>query len=69
MTKAVRIENADPSHYKVVVEVWDRGGMVNGVPQHDRFVSDVVLGQPTAMSSDLYITDTRYLIVREMPAK
>lgn len=62
MTKAVRIENADTSDYKVVIEVWDKG--IDGAP--DTLVKTEVLGFPTAMSNDLYITSTRYLIVKEL---
>ena len=70
MTKAIRVENACTSDFRVVVQVWDRGGMVNGVPQHDRLVQEILLGHPTAMTpQDLYITDTRYLIVKEAPPK
>lgn len=28
MTKKVRIENADTTSYKVVVEVWDKGAQI-----------------------------------------
>lgn len=63
MTKNIRIENADTSEYKVVVEVWDVGH--DGRP--DVKVRDYLLNHPTAMTpSDLYITSTRYLIVKEV---
>jgi hypothetical protein len=63
MTKTVRIENADSgTFYKVVVEIWDRG--YNGLP--DTLAKTVNLDYPTAMTgSDVYITDSRYLVVRE----
>ena len=64
MTKAVRIENADTSDYKVVIEVWDKG-YPEGEP--DKLVRTENLNFPTALSNDLYITSTRYLIVKELP--
>lgn len=60
MTKLVRIENADNSQYKVSVEVWDR------TTQGDVLVETLHLDSPTAMTdSRCYLTDTRYLVVKE----
>lgn len=65
MTKHVRVENADTSDYKVIVEVWDKG--VDGAP--DTLASTERLDYPTAMTSaSVYLTSTRYLIVKEAPA-
>jgi hypothetical protein len=65
MTKRVRIENADTSDYQVVVEVWDRGYPA-GEP--DVLVKSVRLSYPTAMTDhDVYITSTRWLVVKEEP--
>lgn len=65
MTKAVRIENADTSPCKVVVEVWDKG-YPEGEP--DKLAKTIELNHPTAMTgSDCYITSTRYLVVKEAP--
>ena len=61
MTKTVRIENADNSTFKVVVEVWDRS--YDGKTP-DVKVKEVELNYPTALFSD-YITSHRYLVVRE----
>lgn len=61
MTKAVRIENADTSDYKVLVQTWDKG--FDGAP--DRLVSEELLPYPTAMTSNTYITSTRYLVIKE----
>lgn len=62
MTKKVRIENADTSDYKVVVQTWDKGQ--NGEP--DTLLREHVLGWPCAMTGDeTYITSTRYLVVKE----
>jgi hypothetical protein len=65
MTKMVRIENADQSSYKVIVEIWDKGQ--NGEP--DVLARTVNLDYPTAMTdSGVYLTSTRYLVVKEAPA-
>lgn len=65
MTKKVRIENADTADYKVIVEVWDR---VEGQP--DRLAFTENLDYPTAMTRDnVYLTSTRYIVVKEAPAK
>lgn len=63
MTKRVRIENADTSDYKVVVQVWDKGYPA-GAP--DVMVREVRLTHPTAMTDDsIGITSTRYLVIKE----
>lgn len=61
MTKYVRIENADTSSYKVVVEIWSKGG--DGAP--DVKEREVPLSHPTAMCNE-YLTSHRYMIVREV---
>lgn len=74
MTKQVRIENADQAPYKVVVEVWDKGGKTpdglggfNQMP--DILAKTINLDHPTNMTgSDCYITSTRYLVVKEAAA-
>ena len=64
MTKKVRVENADTSSFKVVVEVWDKG--LNGAPDTKAF--ERRLDHPTAMTGDdIFITSTRYLVVKEVP--
>lgn len=63
MTKKVRIENADTTTFKVVVEVWEKGYPA-GTP--DKMVDTHKLDYPAQMTPEsLYITSTRYLIVRE----
>lgn len=63
MTKQVRIENADTSPYRVIVEVWDKG-YPEGSP--DTLAKTIELNHPTAMTgSDCYLTSTRYLVVKE----
>lgn len=61
MTKQVRIENADNSAARVVVEVWDKGE--DG--KLDTKAFERHLDYPTAMTSDVYLTRTRYIVVRE----
>lgn len=65
MTKQVRIENADTSDWRVVVQVWDKG-YPEGEP--DKLVREVMLDYPTAITDNsVYITSTRYLVVKERP--
>lgn len=62
MTKKVHIENADTANYKVVVEVWDKG--YDGKPDTLAFTRELPF--PTAMTGDdIYLTSTRYLVVKE----
>lgn len=59
MTKLVRIENADTSNYKVIVEIWDKG-------EPDKLAKVINLDYPTSMtSSDVYLTSTRYIVIKE----
>ena len=61
--KRVRIENADTSEYRVVVQVWEKS-VLDGQP--DSLVREVPLDYPTAMTDDdVYVTNTRYLVVKE----
>lgn len=63
MTKRIRIENADTSTYKVMVQVWDKG------PENkpDNLVQEILLANPCDMTDmHLYITSTRYLVVKEV---
>ena len=65
MTKAVRIENADTSNYKVLVQIWDKG-YPEGEP--DKMVREIVLTNPCEMAGaagDVYLTNTRYVVVKE----
>lgn len=65
MTKKVRIENADTASYKVIVQIWDKG-YPEGTP--DTLVKEINLDHPAAMTGDdVYLTSTRYLIVKEAP--
>ena len=63
MTKRVRIENADTSNYKVVVQVWDKG-YPEGEP--DTLAQEITLNNPCDMTdANVYLTSTRYLVVKE----
>jgi hypothetical protein len=64
MTKVVRVENADNSDFKVLVQIWDKG-YPEGEP--DTLFKEVRLDYPTAMTNhDVYITSTRYLVIKEV---
>jgi len=67
MTKRVRIENADTSDFKVVVQVWDKGRVLeDGSTEPDTMAKEIRLDYPTAMTdADVYLTSTRYLVVKE----
>lgn len=66
MTKHIRVENADTSDWKVIVEVWDRG-YPEGAP--DKLAFTERLDHPTAMtSSAVYLTSSRYVVIKEAPA-
>lgn len=60
MTKRVRVENADNSNFKLVVEVWDK--KEEGIP--DVLQSTVELTHPTDLK-DFTIWSDRYLIIKE----
>jgi len=60
MTKKVRIENADTSTYKVLVELWDKDP--NGGP--DVLVSTTNLDYPTTMA-ELCIHSSRFIVIKE----
>ena len=61
MTKRVRIENADTSDHKVIVQVWDK----NHLPgEPDFLVKEIPLTYPTTMAEE-YIHSSRYLVIKE----
>jgi hypothetical protein len=67
MTKKVRIENADTSNYRVVVQIWDKG-LPNDPPMPDTLAKEIELSHPTAMTGDdVYLTNTRYIVIKELP--
>ena len=66
MTKSIRIENADTSDYKVVVEVWQVGyGSDGGEKQPDTLIKTTMLEYPTALTTEL-IHSGQYLVVKEL---
>lgn len=63
MTKKVRIENADTSAFKVVVQIWDKS-FDEKAP--DTLIKEIFLDHPCSMTGDdVYLTSTRYIVVRE----
>ena len=65
MTKAIRIENADNSDYRVIVQTWERGkDLGNGNTEPDILVDETYLSYPTEMA-ELSIWSNRYLVIRE----
>jgi hypothetical protein len=64
MTKNVRIENADTSDYRVIIERW-RKGFPPGDP--DILVSTKELSRPTSMDTFTICSD-QWLVVKELPA-
>ena len=66
MTKKVRIENADTSNHKLVVQVVRKGAaMDGGMSAPDETVSEHAINSPTDMV-DVYVHSGQYLIVREV---
>lgn len=68
MTKQVRIENADcNTSVEVVLTVQDRvwDDEAKRMTDEWRDVEQHVLGYPAQMSSGLYLTDTRRIVVSE----
>ena len=67
MTKTIRVENADTSPYKVIVEVWDKPYTAPGEDSKPHVLARTInLDNPCAMTpADLYLTSTRYLVVKE----
>ncbi len=70
MTKKVRIENADTSDHKLVVQVWRKGatmpdglGGTNQAP--DVMADEYAINGPTDMV-DAYVHSGQYLVVREV---
>ena len=70
MTKKVRIENADTSDHKLVVQVWQKGatmpdglGGTNQAP--DVMASEYAINGSIDMV-DAYVHSGQYLVVREV---
>ncbi len=70
MTKKVRIENADTSNHKLVVQVWQKGatmpdGMGGKNQAPDVMANEYAINGPTDMV-DCYVHSHQYLVVREV---
>lgn len=61
MTKAIRVENADTSSHKVVVQVWEKP--VDG--GHAKMIEEHPLDIPTAMIEKT-IWKGHFLIIKEV---
>ena len=61
MTKAIRVENADNSNHKVMVQVWEKGpdgGLAKMIEEHP-------LDNPTAMIEKT-IWKNHFLVIKEV---
>lgn len=66
MTKKVRIENADTSNHKLVVQVMRKGvAMDGGMNAPDEPVSEHAINGPTDMV-EVYVHSGQYFVVREV---
>ena len=66
MTKAIRVENADNSTHKVMLQVWNKGrDLGDGNSEPDTMVKEVPLNHPTAMAEE-YVHGSQYLVVKEV---
>ena len=61
MTKSIRVENADTSEWKVVVQVWQKG--IGSEP--DVMSSEHKLDSPADMITE-YVHGSQYLVVKEV---
>ena len=61
MTKAIRVENADTSDHKVMVQVWEKGSDGG----HAKMVSEHPLNHPTAMIEKT-IWKNHFLVIKEV---
>jgi hypothetical protein len=59
MTKAIRVENADTSDWKVIVQTWRKN-----TPGPDTLVMEKELNHPAAIG-DFTIFDSQYLVIKE----
>ncbi|MEJ6520646.1 hypothetical protein PQI64_12890 [Shewanella bicestrii] len=61
MTKRIRVENADTSNHKVMVQLWDKGQ--DSAP--DTLVQEFELYKIEL--KELTIWDSRYIVIKEVP--
>jgi hypothetical protein len=60
MSKSIRIENADTSDHKVVVEVWEGGDHIE-----PKKINEIRLDYPTALTTQL-VYKGQFLVIREV---
>lgn len=66
MSKKVRIENADTSNFKVIVQIWDKGQKNSVGNDPDTMAHEIFLNNPCDITGpEVYVTSTRYLVVKE----
>jgi hypothetical protein len=61
MTKAIRVENADTSDHKVMVQVWEKGPDGG----HAKMISEHPLNYPTSMIEKT-IWQGHFLVIKEV---
>lgn len=61
MTKKVRIENADNSDHKLIVQTWQKGAG----SEPDVMVSEQALAHPTEMCDGM-VWQEQYLVIKEV---
>jgi len=61
MTKAIRVENADTSDHKVMVQVWEKGAD----DKHAKMVKEYPLNNPTAIIEQT-IWKNHFLVIKEI---
>lgn len=63
MTKSIRVENADTSNYRVLVQVWGNGWPI-GEP--DELIKETILAYPTSLDTFM-IHSNRWMVIKELP--
>ena len=61
MTKAIRVENADNSDHKVMVQVWEKSS--DG--EHAKMIKEYPLDSPTQMIEQT-IWKNHFLVIKEV---
>lgn len=66
MIKAIRVENADTSAHKVMVQVLEKGRVLeSGSVEPDALIREIAADYPTAMVTE-YVHSSRYLVIKEV---
>ena len=61
MTKAIRVENADNSDHKVMVQVWEKGAE----GEHAKMIEEYPLNHPTSMIEKT-MWKNHFLVIKEV---